>query len=152
MKLKKAKIGLIPANRGFFSDRLAAKMRGGFVRTLKAAGAEGTPIREKRLMRCVDKALDPLTKAPTGLGEHVPSEGAFLVAEEFIPTLIDRMYETAIVFGRTAKQMVGPNYNGFKIPAIDETSRADGSRWGGVQAFWTSEGGTIAASQPKFRQ
>jgi len=133
------------------SDQPFANL-GDYLKAVKSAGAEGTPIREKRLVRCVERALDPITKAPTGLGEHVPSEGAFLVAEEFIPTLLDRMYNTSIVYGRCAKQQVGPNFNGFKIPAIDETSRADGSRWGGVRAYWTSEGGTITASQPKFRQ
>lgn len=125
---------------------------GEYLLAVKSAGAEGTPIREERLKRCVDKALDPSTKAPTGLGEHVPSEGAFLVAQEFIPTLLDRMYNTSIVYGRCEKQPIGANFNGFKIPAIDETSRADGSRWGGVQAYWTSEGGSITASQAKFRQ
>jgi len=40
MQMKKVKIGFIPANRGFFSDRLAAEMRRETVATLKAAGAE----------------------------------------------------------------------------------------------------------------
>lgn len=39
MRLDKVKIGFIPANRGFFSDRLAAKMRSGTIATLRAAGA-----------------------------------------------------------------------------------------------------------------
>jgi len=116
------------------------------------AGSPGSPIREPRLSRSVEGALHPVTKAPTGMGETVPHDGAFLVAQEFIPTLINRMYNTGIVFSRCAKQTVGPNFNGFKIPAIDETSRADGSRWGGVRAYWAAEAGTKTASQPKFRQ
>ena len=125
---------------------------GNFLKAVKRAGPEGATIREPRLMRSVEGALDSITKAPTGAGETVPSDGAFLVAQEFIPTLINRLYNTAIVFGRTAKQQVGANYNGFKIPAIDETSRIDGSRWGGVQAYWAAEAATITASKPKFRQ
>jgi len=39
MRQAKVKIGLIPANRGFFSDKLAARMRRGFIKTLRAAGA-----------------------------------------------------------------------------------------------------------------
>jgi HK97 family phage major capsid protein len=35
---------------------------------------------------------------------------------------------------------------------VDETSRADGSRFGGVQGYWMAEAGTKTASQPKFRQ
>jgi L-fucose isomerase-like protein len=40
MRMKKVKIGFIPANRGFFSDKLAAKMRKDTVGTLRAAGAQ----------------------------------------------------------------------------------------------------------------
>lgn len=116
------------------------------------AGAPGSQIREPRLRRCIDGAIDPVTKAPTGMGETVPSDGAFLVAQEFIPTLINRVYNAGVVISRCLKQAVGPNFNGFKIPAIDETSRVDGSRWGGVQAYWAAEAGTITASKPKIRQ
>ncbi len=116
-----------------------------------------SPKVDKRLLRCLGDAYDPVTKkavnkAPTGLGETVPSEGGFLVAQEFIPTMIGRVWQTAIAYNMAAKQPVGPNYNGFKIPAIDETSRADGSRWGGVRAYWLAEAGTKTSSHPKFRQ
>ena len=40
IRMPKVKIGFIPANRGFFSDVLAAKMRGQTVAALKAVGAE----------------------------------------------------------------------------------------------------------------
>src|SRR5512135_2841056 len=36
--------------------------------------------------------------------------------------------------------------------AIAESSRANGSRWGGILAYWLSEAGTKTASAPKFRQ
>ena len=122
------------------------------LRAIAQAGGPGAPIREPRLKRCIEGSLHPVTKAPTGLGETVPSDGAFLVAQEFIPTLIDRMYNTGVVISRCAKQLVGANFSGFKIPMIDETSRADGSRWGGVQAYWGAEAATITASKSKFRQ
>lgn len=40
----------------------------------------------------------------------------------------------------------------MKINSIDEDSRANGSRWGGVQTFWESEADQISASKPKFKQ
>lgn len=119
---------------------------------IRKAGSGGAVIREPRLRRCIEGALNPVTKAPTGLGETVPSDGAFLVAQEFIPTLQDRTWNTAVVWARCAKQPVGAGFNGFKIPAINETSRADGSRWGGVRAYWGAEAATITASHPAFRQ
>ena len=125
---------------------------GDYLKAVSKAGSAGAYIREPRLKRCVDNALDPVTKAPTGAGETVPSDGAFLVAQEFIPTLINRMWNTGQVISKCKKQPVGPNFNGFKIPAIDETSRANGSRWGGVQAYWGAEAASITSSKPKFRQ
>lgn len=119
---------------------------------IRKAGSPGSVIREPRLKRCILGALDPVTKAPTGMGETVPSDGAFLVAQEFIPTLLDRVWATAVVYSRCAKQPVGPNFNGFKIPAIDETSRADGSRWGGVRAYWGAEASTLTTSKAALRQ
>ena len=41
--------------------------------------------------------------------------------------------------------------NGIKIRAVDEESRANGSRWGGVQTFWEGEADQIGDSKPKFR-
>jgi HK97 family phage major capsid protein len=37
------------------------------------------------------------------------------------------------------------------IPAVDETSRADGSRFGGVQVYWLREGSQGTPKQPTFR-
>ena len=35
---------------------------------------------------------------------------------------------------------------------VAETSRADGSRWGGIQGYWGAEAATKTASKPTFRQ
>src|SRR5690606_14232672 len=42
--------------------------------------------------------------------------------------------------------------NSLTINAVDETSRADGSRMGGVQGYWLAEAAQKSASKPKFRQ
>jgi HK97 family phage major capsid protein len=41
--------------------------------------------------------------------------------------------------------------NNIHLPAIDETSRADGSRSGGAQAFWLAEGFTATSTWPQSR-
>jgi HK97 family phage major capsid protein len=38
------------------------------------------------------------------------------------------------------------------MPALAETSRADGSRFGGARAYWANEGTTATASKPKIRE
>jgi len=96
-------------------------------------------------------AVDPRLKA-TGLSETVPADGGFLVEQEFVDEILKRTYETGILASRCRRIPVGANANGIKIPAVNETSRADGSRWGGVQAYWAAEAGSKTASTPQFRQ
>jgi len=93
-----------------------------------------------------------LTTRATGLSEGVPSEGGFLVQTDFAAELLKRTYQTGILANKCRKLPISSNANGIKINGIDETSRATGSRWGGVQAYWLDEAGTKTASKPKFRK
>lgn len=103
--------------------------------------------------RSAGRTSDPrLMAAASGASEAVPSDGGFLVQKDFSSELIERVYELGQVSSRVRRLPVGPNSNGIKINAIDEDSRADGSRWGGVLAYWINEADTVTASKPKFRQ
>ena len=90
--------------------------------------------------------------AATGMSEAVPSEGGYLVQTDFSTELLRLVHETGVLVGKTDRTPIGDNANGLKVNAIDETSRIDGSRWGGVQAYWTAEAGTLTKSKPTFRQ
>lgn len=92
-----------------------------------------------------------LVRAPTGAGEVGPETGGFLVQTDFSSAIFARAYELGQVLSRTQKLTISSNANGIKIPAIDETSRATGSRWGGVQSYWVGEGDTVTSTKPKFR-
>lgn len=98
----------------------------------------------------VDERLS--TRAASGLNESTPSDGGFLVQQDFVTELLKRTYETGILASRVKKIPISTNANGMKINAIDEDSRANGSRWGGVQTYWEGEADEITASKPKFRQ
>jgi len=99
-----------------------------------------------------DQRLLDIQAAALGLNEGVPSAGGFLVQTDFSAELLKAVYATGVLPGKTSKRPIGANANGMKINAIDETSRADGSRQGGVQAYWTSEAGALTSSKPTFRQ
>ena len=88
----------------------------------------------------------------SGASEGVPSDGGFLVQTDFATELLKDAYETGILAPRCRRIPLSSNANGLKINAIDENSRANGARWGGIQAFWTNEADQIVASKPKFRQ
>ncbi len=92
------------------------------------------------------------TRAASGLNESTPSDGGFLVQQDFVTELLKRTYETGILASKVKKIPISTNANGLKINAVDEDSRANGSRWGGVQTYWEAEADEHTGSKPKFRQ
>jgi HK97 family phage major capsid protein len=88
----------------------------------------------------------------TGLNEGISSEGGFLVQTDFSTELLKPVYELGEIASRVDKTPISANSNGMKFNAVDETSRAAGSRYGGILAYWLNEGGTKTPSEPKFRQ
>lgn len=117
-------------------------------------------------LQAVVRAADPseprdprlVPGAITGLGESVASQGGFLVQTDFVAELLTRTYNNTLLinggpgYSGVRKIPISANANSVKINAVNETSRADGSRWGGVQAYWIEEGGSKTASLPDFRQ
>lgn len=91
-------------------------------------------------------------QAATGLSEGVPADGGFLVQTDFSSELLKNTYDLALVAGRCRTIPISANANGIKINAINETSRVDGSRSGGVLAYWKGEAAAKAASDPELRQ
>jgi len=91
-------------------------------------------------------------RAVTGLGEGVPSDGGFLVGTDMSQELLSNAFDTGLLSSRARRITVSSGSNSIKINGIDETSRAAGSRWGGIVAYWTAEAGEKTASKPKFRQ
>src|SRR5579872_4671514 len=88
-----------------------------------------------------------ITKAPAGMDETVGSEGGFLVPPEFSNELLRRTYDNDLL-GRTRAYTCSSNE--MSIPAIDETSRVDGSRFGGVRAYWDVEAAQFTSSKPTY--
>ena len=97
----------------------------------------------------VDKRL-VRSKAISGSNELVGAEAGFLVNPEYTNEILKITHETGIV----AKDCRHLSINGNRIiiNAVNETSRATGSRWGGIQAYWVAEGGSVTAKKPDFRQ
>lgn len=90
--------------------------------------------------------------AASGANEIVGADGGFTVQSDFTNELLDRVIGQSILAPRCRSREIGPNANGHKYNVIDETSRADGSRFGGVRAYWTGESGSLTASRPKMTQ
>lgn len=91
-----------------------------------------------------------LYNAASGMSESVPSDGGFLVQQEFSQQILERAYNTGEIMNRITTTPIGANKNGLKIPALSEKSRADGSRWGGIRAYWEGEAAKMTGSKPTF--
>lgn len=89
---------------------------------------------------------------PTGASEGVAADGGFLVQTDFSNELLQNTYEGGEIASRIRRIPIGVNANGLAANGIDESSRANGSRWGGIRSFWTGEAQLMTASQPKFKR
>lgn len=85
-----------------------------------------------------------------GANETIASEGGFLVQEDFSTQLMGLVHDTGPLIQRVTNIPISSNANALKLPIIDETSRARGSRWGGIRAYWLAEGELKLDSKPKF--
>lgn len=99
--------------------------------------------------------IDPrlqVQNAASGMGEQVPSDGGFLVGQDFATELITKAYDTGILGKMCRKIPISAGKNGLLANGVDETSRQDGSRWGGIQAFWENEADALTGKKPKFNR
>lgn len=130
----------------------AANIRRKFVPVFHSLGDELKAIAEYTLNHTVDPRFEQMENQLKALGanEAVMSEGAFLLQPTFVPTIWKRVYETGQILSRVSKLTCGANSNSITIPTVDESSRAAGSRWGGVRGYWLPEGVAPTPSKPKF--
>ena len=95
-----------------------------------------------------DDRLGLMAKTASGLGENVGADGGFLVPMEFVQKILERVYAANNLLGMTDSYTVASNVVAF--PRNAETSRATGSRWGGVRAYWRDEGEQNVQAFPTF--
>lgn len=86
------------------------------------------------------------------MNEAVPAEGGFLVGADYSQEIYQRTYLTGEITRRCQKQPISAESNRMVLRVVDEDSRADGSRMGGVLAFWANEADTFLSTRPKFRE
>jgi HK97 family phage major capsid protein len=107
-------------------------------------------LRSSRPGATVDNRLQE--QRALGLNEAVPGEGGFLVQTDFSTELVKRSYERSPLASRARMLSLSSNANSIEIPVVHETSRANGSRSGGVLAYWAAEAASVTASKPEFRK
>lgn len=96
--------------------------------------------------------MDVRLKAASGMNETIGAEGGFLLQPTFSTELIRNATETGVVYKKCRKIPISGNSNSLVLYGVDETSRINGSRWGGIQIYFSDEAGTVTATKPKWRQ
>lgn len=110
---------------------------GSFLRAVRSAGSGG--------------GVDPrLTTRAAGANEGFDSDGGYLVTKDFSSLILRKSFADSPILSRVRRIPISGNSNGIKIPFIDETSRAAGSRFGGVQGHWVEEGGLLTDTKVKY--
>lgn len=86
----------------------------------------------------------------SGMSTSVPSDGGFLLQTNFTTALLDKPEEVSQISTRCARIPIGPGFDSLEAPFIDETSRATGSRWGGIQTYREGESLYPSGKKPKI--
>jgi HK97 family phage major capsid protein len=118
-----------------FGEQMAAVMR---------AGAPNAYVDPR--LRVAD-----IESRATGMSLSVPSDGGFLVQQDFANEIMREVFDTGLLASRCRRIPITRG-NSIVIPGLDETSRVAGSRQGGIRAYWADEATEKTASKPKFRR
>jgi HK97 family phage major capsid protein len=95
------------------------------------------------------QGFDPrLSAAATGMNSTTGADGGFAIPVEYAAGIESTMFQTGDLLSRVDARSI----SGDRIvyTAIDETSRATGSRQGGVTGYWVDQGTAPTASQTKL--
>lgn len=91
-------------------------------------------------------------KAPTGMSEGVGSDGGWLVEEQYATGIMQRTIDTGILSRKAQVINVGPRAASFAWNSVDENSRVDASRFGGILVYRANEAATVSATKPKMKK
>jgi HK97 family phage major capsid protein len=83
-------------------------------------------------------------KAPLGANEGTNSQGGYSVVPVWSDEIFRKVKKYPDLLGMTNKMSI--NSSTYNLPVVSESSLADGSRNGGVLAYWVSEGSLATSS------
>lgn len=96
------------------------------------------------------RLLEMNKRAAAGLNEGIGADGGFLLQMDFNTSLMEASFETGLLSKYCLRLPVSAGKSGIEFPMVDETSRVDGSRFGGIQVYWAAEAEAAQKSKPKF--
>jgi len=98
------------------------------------------------------RRLESRAAASGGFTVGVPTDGGFFLQGETSTELMTNGFNNSEILPRTAARTLNPGTQFVTIYGIDETSRVNGSRGGGIRVYTNSELGEFTASKTKFSE
>lgn len=92
-----------------------------------------------------------LEASAPGMQTVIDSDGGFLIPPQFAQTIHEKMADEGVILGLPMER-IPLTGNTFKLPYVDDTTRASGSIAGGVIGYWVEETGTLSDTKPKLGQ
>jgi HK97 family phage major capsid protein len=140
-----------PANPRAKGGELREEPKVSLGKYLQAVAVMGSADSVKYMDRSEAHAILDVRNAASGLNESVPSEGGFLVGTQQSTMLEQRAYDEGKLVKLCEHIPISGPYNGLEFSYVDEVSRADGSRQGGVRVYRTNEApATLTSAKPAF--
>lgn len=96
----------------------------------------------------LDAKLVRAREIQNSYGTNVPSDGGFLLPEEFRQAILSPALEEGIT--RPYAMVIPMSTASLSLPAVDETTHASGSLFGGVICYWTAEDANMTETSAKF--
>jgi HK97 family phage major capsid protein len=125
-----------------FSDKEVREARGRLEKTEKRNAAKLTEQARK----------ENRAAASGGFTVGIPSDGGYFLQGETAVDLMTAGFNNSVVLPRCQSRTLNPGTQFIETIYIDETSRATGSRGGGVRVYTEAELGEYTASKTKFRK
>jgi HK97 family phage major capsid protein len=131
-----------------FGEFAQAVIRAGMPQGSGYVGGQPSGTKDVRLKAYEQRIAKELRA--TGASEAVPSDGGFMLQPEYSNEFLSKTWEVGQLLNKCRKVSLSPQNNSLKIPGVDEASRAEGSRYGGVRAYWADEAAQMTSSFPKL--
>ncbi len=125
--------------------------KGGAVRPFRSLGEQLQAVVNAAKTHMSDKRLLQVNNAVMGSNEGTSADGGYAIQEDFAGQILETAVSTGDILSRVDSYTVGANSNAARWLMVDETD-VSASVFGGVQMYWASEGATVAASRPKFKE
>lgn len=123
-------------------------------RPFKSLAAQCNALREYEVSKhqVIAPRIKYLNFKATGASEGIPTDGGLLVDPTLTSEMIKPIHQTGVFSSKARRLPVSANSNYGWINGVDETSRATGSRWGGIRGYRVAEAATKTGSKPTFRR